>query len=483
MNICIAGANGFIGKALCQNLSDRHLVFGITRERLPVAAQNLDRKNGIQLRSANLFSLLELERAMEGGDVAVYLVHSMLPSSRLTQGSFEDLDAILADNFARAAKAKGIKRIVYLSGLMPEGNLSPHLRSRKEVECILASHGVPVVSLRAGLVIGPGSSSFRIMENLVGRLPILICPSWTSKLCQPISLCDVVEVLTHVIEDPLLPAESYDIGGPDVLSYVDMMGLVAQQLHVKRWFFRVPFVSKAISRLWVSTVTATPKALVYPLIESLEHSMVAKDRHLQARYHLVPISFTEALRRAFHQDLAVKKTTEVLPPKANENQARQRDTTVISVQRLPLAKGRSVSWVANEYARWLPQFLNPLLRVESLTDGILSFIVCPLGSKGPRWQLLELTYSAERSSSTRQLYYITGGSLLKRVPGRSRGRLEFRAIAGRSDCIAAVLDFRPRLPWWIYKVTQANAHLLVMYFFALHLRLSKKLDETMPEIT
>ena len=177
MKICIAGATGFIGRKLCEALAERHQVIAITRRTITgqpessVAPVMQVPQPGIVWRSADLFSLLQLERALDGADVAVYLVHSMLPASRLTQGSFEDLDLILADNFARAAKLRGIKRIIYLGGLLPRGELSPHLRSRKEVEDVLASHGVPTVTLRAGLVIGPQSSSYRIMERLVRQVP------------------------------------------------------------------------------------------------------------------------------------------------------------------------------------------------------------------------------------------------------------------------------------------------------------------------
>src|SRR5690606_19576051 len=128
---------------------------------------------------ADLFSLLEVERALEGADVALYLVHSMIASAELTQGSFADFDLILADNFARAAKSRGVRHILYVGGLIPEGErLSRHLESRLEVEQTLRAQGVPVTALRASIIIGPAGSSLRMVENLVRRLPVMITPAW-----------------------------------------------------------------------------------------------------------------------------------------------------------------------------------------------------------------------------------------------------------------------------------------------------------------
>ena len=146
------------------------------------------------------FSVQQTRDALEGADVAVYLVHSMSPNSRLTQGRFEDLDLLLADNFGRAASAAGVQRIVYLGGLMPKedpSELSAHLASRFEVEKALGAHGVPVTAVRAGLVVGAEGSSLNILVRLVERLPLMVCPSWTSSRTQPIALSDVVEILAR----------------------------------------------------------------------------------------------------------------------------------------------------------------------------------------------------------------------------------------------------------------------------------------------
>ena len=145
----------------------------------------------VEWRTCDLFSLAQTELAVHGADVAVYLVHSMLPAARLTQASFEDTDLLLADNFARACAKSGIRRVVYLGGLIPRADgLSRHLQSRLEVERVLASRGAQVVSLRAGLVLGGEGSSFQMLMTLVQRLPVMICPAWLATPTQPIAIAN-----------------------------------------------------------------------------------------------------------------------------------------------------------------------------------------------------------------------------------------------------------------------------------------------------
>ena len=167
--VVIAGASGFVGQALAPALAEDFHVIGLSRSK---------RQPGggfAEYRSCDLFSLKEAEAALEGAEYAVYLVHNMMPTTRLTQGSFADLDVVCADNFARAAAAAGVKQIVFLGGLLPkDGQLSEHLQSRREVEETLAAHVVPVTTLRAGLILGGSGSSFQVMARLVQRLPVMV---------------------------------------------------------------------------------------------------------------------------------------------------------------------------------------------------------------------------------------------------------------------------------------------------------------------
>ena len=198
-SLVIAGATGFVGQAVARKLASR-------AERLDLVGLTRGRREAVgdwdRLVSCDLFSLKDVERALVGARFALYLVHSMLPSARLVQGRFSDLDLICADNFGRAAAKAGVEQIVYLGGLIPElpaGELSDHLSSRLEVEAALGAHGVPVTTLRAGMVIGPGGSSFEILTRLVRRLPAMVLPKWSERICQAIDLETVAALLDYAV--------------------------------------------------------------------------------------------------------------------------------------------------------------------------------------------------------------------------------------------------------------------------------------------
>lgn len=442
----MAGATGFVGRSLVPALAERHAVValgrGVAEEAEP--AREGPATPGVTWRRCDLFSLYETEHALAGVEVAYYLVHSMLPSSRLTQGHFQDLDLLLADNFGRAAGRTGVKRIVYLGGLVPdlEKNLSRHLASRLEAERALGGYGVPVTAVRAGLVVGRGGSSLEILVRLVGRLPVMVCPRWTGSLSQPIALDDVVDLLAHCLDLEETTGRVCEVGGPDVLSYRDMMRETARVMGKRRLMLPVPLMTPGLSRLWVSLVAQSPRALVAPLVQSLRHRMVAEDRWLQEKLGLPGRPFAEALTESLR--------TEGLT----------RQPTARSVQRLPLPPGRDALWLAAEYAAWLPEAMRGLLRVRRSGTG-LEFLAV-----GLPWPLLALAFRPDRSGPSRALFEVTGGLLAGRAIGFPR--LEFRTTAG-GGALGAVHQFRPRLPWWIYTHTQAYGHLWVMWRFARHL--------------
>lgn len=478
--VVIAGASGFVGRALARRLSADHEVIGLSR-----SAREGPGDQGIAWRRADLFSLLDCERALEGCDVAVYLVHSMMPSARLTQAGFEDMDLILADNFARAAARAGVERIVYLGGLVPsEGELSPHLASRVEVEKALAGTGVPVVALRASLVIGPHGSSFRILRNLVARLPVMGLPSWTRSDCQPVAVDDVLELMAACVAGEHLALaergrllEVFDIGGPEILPYAGLIARTAEAMGLRRLLLPIPLMTPRLSTLWVSLITGTSRELVGPLVESLRHPMVCDDRRLQDQVGLDGAGLSEALAAALAPPPADLPQVPRRPPGA----ARKPRNTVRSVQRMPLPEGRDATWVALEYLRWLPQDLRPFIGVTVDEEQCARFWL--LGLTRP---LLALRYAPDRSTPDRALFYVVGGTLAA-TGDHHRGRLEFRVAmaegpGGSGDraeetadgdgvpvIIAAIHDFVPTLPWFVYNLTQAQAHLLVMHRFGLHL--------------
>jgi len=461
--VVIAGASGFIGRALTKRLANRFEVIALSRAKPSEAAT----PGGVRWHSCDLFSLRETSLALAGADYAIYLVHSMMPSARLTQASFADLDLVLADNFARAAQQAGVKQIVYLGGLMPPGeSLSPHLASRLEVERILGSRGVPVTAVRAGLVVGAGGSSLQILVRLVRRLPVMLCPTWTKTLAQPIDQGDVVEVVAGVVGAPDMIGAVLHVGGPDVLSYRELMLRTAAVLGKRTRAFSVPFFSPGLSRLWVTLVTKTPRALVAPLIQSLRHPMVAAGNDLALRLGRPGLGFEASLRRALADEAAsaeVKQETHQATLAADRQRLRKA-RTVRSIQRLPLPPGCDAEWVAREYAAWLPRKLWPLIDVDVAPDGNCSFRLRPLGLT-----LLRLRLDTDVSTSDRQLFRIEGGALVRRRDGVEPGKLEFRVVMDNRFVLAAIHDFEPALPWPVYASTQALIHLWVMRRFGRYL--------------
>jgi uncharacterized protein YbjT (DUF2867 family) len=443
LRVAVTGATGFVGNALVSGLKDSCAVIALGRRYAPdegeASLSDLS-ESGVVRRRCDLFSVRQTRTALENADVAVYLVHSMSPNSRLTQGSFEDLDLLLADNFGRAAAESGVKRIVYLGGLLPsdEGSeLSSHLASRLEVEKALGAHGVPVTAVRAGLVVGAEGSSLNLLVRLVERLPLMICPSWTSSPTQPIALVDVIEILVHCCLDEATAGRVCEVGGPDVLSYREMMQVTARVVGRRRPMVPVPFVTPALSELWVSLVTGTSRSLVRPLIESLRHPMVVSDPWVQRKMGLVGRTFEESLRDSLRRSRVWKRPI------------------VRSVQRFRLPPGRDASWVGEEYVRWLQRILPGLLRVERNASELR------LGVIGVSQPMLILRRAESGPDSGRYILRVVGG-LLAEVNPQGDPRLEFRVTPDGKNILAALQDFEPQLPWWIYAWTQAPLHRAIM---------------------
>jgi len=463
VTVAISGARGFIGARLARELSAREgtRVVGLSRS-LP----SQPGPHVAEWRRCDLFNYEDAYLALEGVDVAFYLVHAMMPSARLTRGHFEDLDVISADNFARAARARGVRQIVYLGGLIPDGpSLSAHLESRREVEHVLSAHGVPVTALRAGMVVGRNGSSFSMLFRLVQRLPLMLCPAWMRMRTQPIDLEDVVRLLAFCVDRPDTLSKVFDIGGPDVMTYQDMVQATALALHKRRFMLPVRHFSTRLSCLWVSLVTGAPRALVRPLVDSLNHETVAHDRVLQQRAGVKGRSFAESLADAIEagpgeQPIAFHGWRGTAEPKAR------------SVQRLPLPHGWNAERVAREYLSWLVRAL-PVLRVRE--DGALR-VSFHFGALALPLLILELAPAA--STPDRALFYVRGGALAHSM---GTGRLEFLCVSGKPAVLAAVHDFRPRLPWWLYVFSHALVHELVMWAFGRHLaRLSAEVLPTLP---
>lgn len=456
--LALGGATGFVGRALAVILAQRFHLVGISRTMQapndgPIA----------EWRCADLFDQSATTAALEGVDFAVYLVHSMMPSARLTQARFEDLDLLCADNFGRAAAACGVKQIVYLGGLVPASSatLSAHLASREEVERALSRYGVPVTVLRAGLVIGGGGSSFDMLMRLVRRLPVLVCPAWTQNLMQPIAATDVVQLLAFTVGREVCFGETYDVSTEERLSYRELLALAASELGLRRPMIPVRFFAPGLSTLWVSLVTQTPRELVGPLVQSLKHEMTARDHRLAALAGVKLMSVREAFRAALAERPAPSQS--IVPPavvpKSRPNQAK---SLVRSVQRMRLPPGQDAAWASAEYMRWLPRALHGFFSVTVEEAG-----TCLFRLRGLQAPLLALSPRTSLNAPDQAVFDVHAGLL---VAPLQRGRFELRQVLDERTLITAIHDFAPRLPWLLYRYTQAVFHGWVMAAFARHLR-------------
>jgi len=457
MRVLVAGATGFVGQRLVRRLAEADDVIGLRRS---IAAAHGDDAGGrLTWRACDLYSAKQTELAVHGADVAVYLVHSMLPTARLTQSDFADTDLVLADNFARACAKAGISKIVYLGGLVPPSRpLSKHLESRLEVESALAAYGANVVTLRAGLVLGGEGSSFQILATLVRRLPLLVCPPWTAMRAQPIGVDDTVNFLLRSIRDDALAPGSFDIGGDTALAYASLMRHTAAALGLRRVFLHVPYVPSALSSLAVRLVTGASPNLVSPLIDSLRHEMVVTDRTLMDRYALQTRSLDANLLEAVQSHAPTLRET----TRDRTQQVRKRKE-VRSIQRFVRPPSKDAHEVSLDYFAWLPSAFAPFIVVEQTSPGRWAFRLGFMSQP-----LLDLEHSRERSTGARAVYLIRGGLLVAR-DSSPKARLEFREILGRRFVFAAIHDFKPSLPWLVYACTQAIVHLLVMRAFGRHL--------------
>jgi uncharacterized protein YbjT (DUF2867 family) len=453
--VAVAGASGFIGTAVCRALTDEFAVRALTRS--PARAQTPDSDRRITWRHCDLFSAPDLVGGLADCDYAVYLVHSLAPSSRLTQAKPRDMDLILADNFAQAAAVNGVKQIIVVGGLIPDSfRISPLLWSRREVELVLASRGTPVTALRAGLVVGPGGSAPRLLVDLVRRLPLLMLPPKARSVTRPIALVDLARAVRHCLGKPESYRGAFDIGGPECLSYEEMLRQTAEVLGLRRTILTLPWMP-----IWLASATArffsgAPSAVVGPALESLPQDTIIRDNPVQRAIDQAALPFREALSAALDASGRRLLPSPRQPIEGQSRDLMRRARLVRSIQRVILPPGQDAAWVAGNYFRWLGACCWPMVCTDIDENGRCSVYI-----RFPRVQLLTLQRQAEESTPQRQVYAIVGG-LLSRADGQGRARFEFQTLLGERYTMAAIHDYAPALPWYVYLWTQAVAHLLVM---------------------
>jgi uncharacterized protein YbjT (DUF2867 family) len=276
MRALVTGASGYIGGRLVAELLNAGFTVRAGARQL-IQLRDQPWADRVELAHADVLDPAVIREALQDVDVAYYLVHAIGKGH-----DFEELDRKAARTFAAAARAAGVKRIVYLSGLVPEDEeLSPHLRSRQEVGEILLASGVPTAVLQAAVIIGSGSASFEMLRYLTERLPVMTTPIWVQTRIQPIAIRDVLYYLVRAADLPAEVNRAFDIGGPDVLTYEAMMQRYAHVVGLpKRRIIRVPVLTPGLSGHWVQIVTPVPNAIARPLVESLRNTVVCREHDI-----------------------------------------------------------------------------------------------------------------------------------------------------------------------------------------------------------
>ena len=291
-DILVTGSSGFIGKKLLKKLTDYGFtVTAMSRSKYP------DTEN-VKRVQADAFDVNSLIAATEGIETAFYLLHSM-EGSKKDWAEFANREKQQAQNFLKAATDSGVKRIIYLGGLVNEGlELSKHMKSRHDVGKILASGNIPVTEIRASVIVGAEGGSYAMLRYLVERLPLMVCPKWVKSQTQPIAVDNVVEYLIGSMKNPETTGKILEIGGPDVMTYEQLMRLYSSILNRNLNVIQIPFLTPRLSSYWIDLVTPVKASLARPLVDSLVHDSVVKDDSAQK---LIPVQLahmTQAIQIA-----------------------------------------------------------------------------------------------------------------------------------------------------------------------------------------
>jgi len=296
MKILLTGANGYIGKRLLPAiLKEGHEVICCVR--------NKNRFHPAIPNDSGKMSVFEIDflkdppetDLIKDIDAAYYLIHSMSADV----SDFSKLEETSARNFISLIKKTNVKQIIYLGGITNEEKLSKHLASRKNVENILSASGIPITTLRAGIIVGSGSASFEIIRDLVEKLPVMITPRWLNTKHHPIAIRNVIQYLTGVLLKEELFNRSFDISGPDILTYKEMLLRFAEVRKLKRFIFTVPVMTPRLSSYWLYFVTSTSYKLAVNLVDSMKIEIIAKPNELEKALNINPVSYKEAVRMAF----------------------------------------------------------------------------------------------------------------------------------------------------------------------------------------
>lgn len=318
MRILLTGATGYIGRRLLPVLLEMgHEVVCCVRDlkRFDITAYDTEK---VSLIEVNFLDKESLSAIPEDIDAAYYLLHSLSASI----GDFETLESITASNFRERMDETNVRHVIYLSGITNESALSEHLRSRRQVEDILSGGSFKLTTLRAGIIVGSGSASFEIIRDLVEKLPLMIAPRWLNTKAQPIAVRNVIQFLTGVIANEKTYGQNYDIGGPDILTYREMLERYAAIRNLKRKIYVLPIMTPKLSSYWLYFVTATSYKLAVNLVDSMKVEVICRPNNLAYLIQVQLLPYEEAIRLAFdktEQQEVVSSWTDALSGKALGN--------------------------------------------------------------------------------------------------------------------------------------------------------------------
>ncbi len=294
MKILLTGATGYIGKRLLPLLlAAEYQVICCVRDKNRFHYQGVNSRN-LEVIEIDFLKKESLNKIPLNIDGAYYLMHSMS-----TQTDYKDLELLSAKNFKEKISETNVRHVIYLSGIVNEKSLSVHLSSRKAVEDELSKGNYSFTALRAGIIIGSGSASFEIIRDLVEKLPIMITPKWLNTKCQPIGIADVINILFRSLFNEKTYNKDFDIGGPDILSYKDMLLKFAKIRGLKRKIFVVPIMTPRLSSYWLYFVTSTSYKLAIALVESMKVEVICRNNSINNILEINPLTYEAALKNAF----------------------------------------------------------------------------------------------------------------------------------------------------------------------------------------
>lgn len=426
--ILLTGASGYIGGHLKAQLKENYEIIAISRN-----TKNKENEQNVTWKAADLFDLDEIAEVMEGVDTAIYLVHSMMPNAKLTQANFEDMDALLADNFARAAKKQGVKHIVFMSGL----------------------------------IIGAKGSSYPILKRLVERLPGMVLPSWAYHMIAPVSINDVIDKLALLVERTPQHNEAFDITGPEIMNYKELIQRTAVVLNKRLPIVDLPIIPIWVSRYWVQLISQVPKEMVYPLMNSLVHDMIPQPERTHPDISIGKMSYEESVEQALNEENKMNQKQNKNKKLSSESK-KESIKDVRAISRFSIPANYSMEDVAKTYAT----FINNI--TLHLINGTINENKFDITLPFTNQFILKMERDMEDSSEDMIVYKIVGGNLALSNNG-GNARFEFRRILDTNEAIVALQEYEPTLPWVVYKYTQANIHKTVMELFVNHM--NKRAEE------